>query len=111
MGAIAGYRMVARYPHYFAAFLPISGSCEADINNLTDTAIWAIHGESDGNIPASGARNTIIAVQRAGGNAFLTLLSMGHSGIQNYTFENELQYVDGEYYDPLTWCFRQSREA
>ena len=111
MGAICGYRMIAKHPDYFSAFVPISGYCDADINGLTDTAIWAFHGSEDARISYVDANNAVRKINNAGGNASLyTLQGKGHAYVQDYTFENEFEDSEGEMINPLSWAYKQKRK-
>jgi len=110
MGAIAGYRMLARYPDNYAAFVPISGVHSVSSEIQPGTKIWAFHGENDDRIPLRDADSTIRKVKANGGDANLTVLEdKGHRYVQNYVFENQFEDSDGEMVDVLSWAARQER--
>ena len=67
MGAMATYELCWRYPHLFAAAVPICGG--ADINRLTNAASipWRIyHGDADKVVPVIFSRTAYRALKNAG---------------------------------------------
>lgn len=55
LGAKGIWDYALEYPTLLAGIIPISGNAPIDnICTLTQTAVWAFHGESDGLIPISG---------------------------------------------------------
>jgi predicted peptidase len=49
--------------------MPVCGAGDPNgAANMTDVSIWAFHGENDVNVPVSGSRNIIAAIQKAGGD-------------------------------------------
>ena len=110
-GAITGYRIVSKNPGYFSAFIPISGYCDTDIEGLTETDIWAFHGENDSRIPISDANSAVSKITKAGGTARVEkLVGQGHPYVQDYTFSHEFVDEEGNTISPLQWAMRKTRK-
>ncbi len=68
MGGYGTWDAIARRPDLFAAAAPLSGGGNTALaETYADIPIWAFHGSVDGTVPPSGSRNTITAIQNAGG--------------------------------------------
>ena len=113
MGAIAGYKMIANNPDYFAAFVPISGLCYVGEKvKESNTKIWIFHGAADTNCDFKNAVQTFKYLKSVGADVQMhTYPTAGHAGVQNTTFEQEFETDDGETINPLEWAFKQSLEA
>ena len=73
MGGYGVWRLAAAYPEMFAAAIPICGGGDPlSANQLTKVPIWAFHGEKDMNVPVSGSRDVIDAIEKAGGKPIYT---------------------------------------
>ncbi len=109
MGAIVGYKMIARYPEFFSAFVPISGLCYCrDDIAESDTAIWIFHGSGDSTCEYSNAKHLYEYLDNEGYDIQMhTFSGAGHGGVQNKTFEEEYEDADGEMINPLEWAFKQ----
>ncbi len=108
-GAITGYKMLVDYPDYFSAFLPISGRPTSALG-YTTTKVWGFHGAHDSAVAYDSGRKAIEDLTRAGADATLyTYEKEGHGRVQDYTFQREFQYKDGEMYNPLEWAFQQEK--
>lgn len=67
MGGYATWALLAEYPKMFAAAIPIcGGGNESDAADLTDTPIWAFHGELDRSVKVERSRDMIAAIKKAG---------------------------------------------
>ncbi len=108
MGADTGYKMIARYPDRFTAFVPISGRCDsASQIKESDTPIWIFHGSTDKTRDYNNAVQTYNYLSSEGSNIEMhTFNGAGHSGVQTTTFEHEFEY-NGEMINPLEWAFKQ----
>ena len=112
-GGITTYRLIAAYPGYFAAAIPISG-----FYTVTDafkyTRVWGFNGELDtgGATSNSGHAKKINEINAIGGNAtFYSYKGAGHGYVQDYTYEREFESPDGDVTTPLEWAFRQVRQT
>ena len=120
-GAIGGYKLIARYPDYFSAFIPISGHANRVTKggyddaweSLSEVNIWAFHGALDESVKYSDAQSAIEKLRSMGSeNAELhTFEKWGHGQVQNKTFEEEFSYQGGDPINPLDWAFNQTRNA
>lgn len=120
-GAIGGYRLIARYPDYFSAFIPISGHADRVTEGGLDDAwdsisqvnVWAFHGALDESVKYSAAQSAIEKLRSMGSeNAELyTFEKWGHGEVQNLTFEKEYSYQGGEPINPLDWAFNQTKNG
>ncbi|AOZ88925.1 peptidase [Bacillus xiamenensis] len=72
-GGFGSYQLNITYPRLFAAMIPIAGGADpSKAGILAHKPIWAFHAEDDSIIPVSYARNTIQAIQKAGGHPLYT---------------------------------------
>ncbi|MGS0904100.1 chitobiase/beta-hexosaminidase C-terminal domain-containing protein [Bacillus altitudinis] len=72
-GGFGSYQLNITYPRLFAAMIPIAGGADpSKARILAHKPIWAFHAEDDSIIPISYARNTIQAIQKAGGRPIYT---------------------------------------
>jgi poly(3-hydroxybutyrate) depolymerase len=80
MGGYGTWAMAAAHPERFAAIAPICGGGDpAWAERLRRVPIWAFHGDEDTVIPPDESRKMIAAVERAGGEAKLTIYpQVGH---------------------------------
>ncbi len=73
MGGYGAWRLAAAYPEMFAAAIPICGGGDPLLaQQLTKVPIWAFHGEKDMNVPVSGSRDVIDAIEKVGGKPIYT---------------------------------------
>jgi predicted peptidase len=73
MGGYGAWQFAATYPEMFAAAIPICGGGDPLLaQQLTKVPIWAFHGEKDMNVPVSGSRDVIDAIEKAGGKPIYT---------------------------------------
>ena len=113
-GAITTYRLINKYPNYYAAAIPISGWDKVN-EGVVGTKVWAFHGAKDaphGNCSASGQKSVVKQIQSYGGTATIHIYeNRGHGYTQDDTYSGAT-YVspDGTTVTPLEWAFRQSRE-
>jgi len=67
MGGFGAWAMLAAYPAYFAAAVPICGGGDPDSAPLfRDVPIWAFHGAKDTTVYPSGSRDMVRALRDAG---------------------------------------------
>ncbi len=119
MGGYGTLDAIARRPDLFAAALPLSGGGNLSFaETYSDVPLWAFHGSVDPTVPVSGSRNTISAIEAAGGTQerYTELAGQGHviwSPIYNgNTFTYDTNY-SGTYTtegsgNVYSWMFAQS---
>lgn len=81
LGGHGSWRWAAAHPTRFAAVVPIAGRGDpATACALRNTPVWALHGDDDTIVPASGSSMMIDAIRACGGTkARLTLYpGVGH---------------------------------
>ena len=120
-GAIGGYKLIARYPNYFSAFMPISGHANRITDggyddaweSLSEVNVWAFHGALDDSVKYKDAQTAIEKLRSMGSEdaELYTFEKWGHRHVQDKTFEGEYSYQGGEPINPLDWAFNQIRNA
>jgi predicted peptidase len=119
MGGYGTWDAVARRPDLFAAAVPLSGGGNISAaSDYADVPIWAFHGAVDTTVPPSGSRNTIAAIQNAGGTEerYTELAGQGHNiwapvyNGNTYTYDTNYTgtYATDGSGDMYTWMFSQS---
>ncbi len=81
MGGYGTYDAIARRPDLFAAAAPMSGGGNLGaVDAYKNIPIWDFHGGADPTVPVTGSRNTITAIQNAGGTLerYTELAGQGH---------------------------------
>ncbi|MEG1933841.1 MAG: dienelactone hydrolase family protein [Kiritimatiellia bacterium] len=66
LGAFGTWDAIQRWPHFFAAAVPICGSGslqESAIKNAASTSLWVFHGSADGSVPVNCSRTLVAALQ------------------------------------------------
>lgn len=101
LGGYGAWNFIGKYPNKFAAAIPAAGVGDPDLaSNMVDVPIWAFHGANDRNVPVSGSRNMIKAIQNAGGHPRYTESPDGGHGWK--IVENTPGVLE--------WLFAQKRE-
>lgn len=68
-GGYGTWNFISTRPDLFAAAIPICGGGDPQAaSKAAHVAVWAFHGEKDGNVPVSGSRDMISAIRKAGGD-------------------------------------------
>lgn len=105
MGGFGAWDAAMRRPELWAAVVPIAGCGDPGKGAAlakAGTPVWAIHGADDSAIPASGSRDMVAAIHKAGGTAKLSdLAGVGH------IWENAEKHAPGV----TAWMFAQRRGA
>lgn len=73
MGGYGTWDVVLRYPHMFAAAIPVCGG--GDLTKAAQIAhlpIWAFHGDADPVVPVSASRDMATALEAVDGNILYT---------------------------------------
>lgn len=66
-GGYGAWHFITQRPDLFAAAIPVCGEGEPNLaSQINDVAVWAFHGEKDINVPVSGSREMIAAMEAAG---------------------------------------------
>jgi len=101
MGGYGAWRLALQTPERFAALAPVCGGGIPPLaHKLKGLPIWAFHGAEDTVVPLSESERIVAAVNRAGGNAKLTV----YEGVQHDSWTPA--YNTPELY---TWMFAQRR--
>jgi len=103
MGGFGTWSMIAAYPNFFAAAVPVCGrgdSSKAPLIVKGRVSVWAFHGALDPTVKVSGSRAMIRALKEAGGNPRYT----EYPDVKHSSWE-------GAYSDPklIAWVFSQRR--
>lgn len=101
MGAMATYELSWRYPHLFAAAVPICGG--ADINRLSNAAQipWRIyHGDADPVVPVTFSRTAYKTLKQAGAKIVYREFAGCTHNSWNPAFNDP---------DLFTWLFKQKK--
>ncbi|MBN1895656.1 T9SS type A sorting domain-containing protein [bacterium] len=73
MGGYGTWDLIVRYPHQFAAAIPMSGAGDTTkASVLMHLPVWDFHGEVDSTVPVTGSRDMIAAMVKAGRHAVYT---------------------------------------
>ena len=106
LGGLGTWDAVERWPHYFAAAVPIAGAGDpSKAADLKDLPIWAFHGSADTSVPVTGSRAMIAAIRAAGGNPSYTEFSNQGHGIWGWVYGfNEGPLLVTNFYP---WLFSQ----
>lgn len=102
MGGMAVFDLVARYPDYFAAAVPICGSIAPGRLSKQSPTAWRIfHGGNDKVVPPTGSRQAKVELEKAGTRVeYQEYPKVGH-GVWFKVFDRP---------DFLKWMFNQSLE-
>jgi predicted peptidase len=101
MGGFGTYDAIERYPHLFAAAIPVAGGGDSSLAYLiAHLPIWDFHGAEDAAVNPKYSRDMITAILKAG----------GHPGYTVYPGVGHFSWL-GAYSDPivLNWLFRQHK--
>ena len=119
MGGYGTWDAIARRPGLFAAAVPLSGGGNISVaGTYAGVPIWAFHGALDTTVPTSGSRNTIAAIENAGGTRerYTELSGQGHNiwapiyngGTFSYDTNFTGTYATEGSGDMYSWMFAQS---
>jgi predicted peptidase len=80
-GGAGVYKLGANYRDRFAALMPMCGHAVPElVPRLTKIPVWAFTNSTDPFVPSSNARTMVEKINKAGGNAQLTVFSsFGHN--------------------------------
>ncbi len=101
MGGFGTWGLLAKYPEYFAAAVPICGGGKpATAKSFYKVPIWAFHGDADRVVPVKGTNDMIAALKEAGGKPKVTL----YEGVNHNSWSQT--YANKEMFE---WMFAQKR--
>lgn len=113
MGAFGVWDALERWPDYFAAAVPVSGSADpSKAALLKNIPIWDFHGSKDPTVPVSGSRDIISAIRAVGGHPRYTELSGAPHAIWPYVYSYSWPgKVNGRWTitDLYPWLFAQHK--
>ncbi len=104
MGGYGTWELAMRHPDWFAAAAPICGGGDESKAALLGTLpVWTFHGDKDTVVWTERSERMVAAVNKAGGNARLTLLPGVAHDAWNGAFEPKSGLLD--------WLFAQKKTA
>ena len=109
-GAKTTYQMVNKYPDYYSAAVPISGSMP--ITSNTSTEIWGFGGEWDhGDMSGTARQQGIVSdyVSKGGTGKVQVLEGRGHGYTQDDTYSGKYTSPEGEEMTALEWAYSRSK--
>ncbi len=85
MGGYGTWALLAAYPNFFAAAVPVCGGGDSSKAKLfKHVPIWAFHGQADNTVPIIQTRMMITALKAAGGDPlFKEYPGVGHNSWEN----------------------------
>jgi poly(3-hydroxybutyrate) depolymerase len=93
MGGYGSWSLGYTYPERFAAIAPICGGGRASqAAKLKNVPIWAFHNENDDIVLSSESQDMVDAVNKAGGNAKLTIYPDSGHDAWTQTYKNDQLY-------------------
>lgn len=101
MGGYGTYDAIERYPHLFAAAVPVCGGGDVSKADLiTHIPIWIFHGAEDPAVDPEYSLEMLTALTKAG----------AHPGFTQYPETGHFSWI-GAYADPflMEWMFRQHK--
>jgi predicted peptidase len=102
MGGSGTWEFAAAYPDQFAAIVPICGKGEPDdAGKLKGIPVWAFHGALDKTVRLELSQIMVEAIQKAGGNAKLTIYPNANHNSWTQTYDNPGLYE---------WLLKQRRK-
>jgi len=101
MGGFGTWDLICRFPHRFAAALPICGGGDpGQATKIAHLPIWTFHGELDRTVPPDLTRNMVKALQQENAN-------VRYSELKN-TYHNSWAPAFSDH-QVWSWMFGQSR--
>ncbi len=93
MGGFGTWALIAKYPHVFAAAVPICGGGNPrTAGAIKHIPIWAFHGAKDNVVPVVRSQEMVDAVNKAGGEARLTVYPDAGHNSWSATYDNPEVY-------------------
>lgn len=102
MGGYGSWEMGITYPDFFSAIAPVcGGGFYWRGGNLVNMPVWAFHGDVDTVVPPENSFAMVDSVNRAGGNARLTVFH----NIDHSSWDEAYLHTD-----VINWLISQRRE-
>jgi predicted peptidase len=102
MGGMGTWSLAVTMPDKWAAIVPICGRGDPkQAEKIKDLPTWAFHGDADASVNASGSRDMIAAVKKAGGDPKYT----EYAGVGHNSWDKA--YATDELYD---WLLKQKKK-
>jgi len=81
MGGFGTWNLLAAYPDYFAAGIPIcGGGTPRRAKEFAHVPVWVFHGDADRVVPVSGSKRMVEALKKAGRKPKVTMFeNVGHN--------------------------------
>ena len=93
MGGYGTWTIASSYPQRFAAIAPVCGGGQPYLaRSLKNIPVWAFHGAMDSVVPLQQSQMMVDAVNRAGGNAKLTVYPEADHDSWTATYNNDELY-------------------
>jgi predicted peptidase len=88
LGGYGAWDLIGRYPHLFAAAIPLCGGGDTKrIPSARDVAVWAFHGAKDSTVPVARSREMVDALRTVSSSVKYTEYpNVGHD-VWNYAFK------------------------
>jgi len=102
MGGYGTYDAIERYPHLFAAAVPVCGAADTSkVTSIVHLPIWIVHGAEDPAVNPQFSLDMLNALTNAG----------AHPGFTQYPESGHFSWL-GAYSDALImeWLFRQHKQ-
>ena len=102
MGGFGTFDAIERYPHLFAAAVPVCGGGDVSLAaSIAHIPIWIFHGSEDAAVNPMISSDMLDALLKAG----------AHPGFTQYPEVGHFSWVEA-YSDPLMmeWLFRQRKK-
>ena len=103
MGGFGTWELLARYPEFWAAAVPICGGCKVDtVEKFKQVPIWVFHGAKDPTVKLKASEEMVEALKAAGGKPKFTIYpEEGHASWVSAYNDKEL----------WTWLLAQKKPA
>ncbi len=93
MGGAGAWQLAIEYPQRFAALAPICGWSEPVFaDRLKELPVWAFHGALDTVVPVTESKRMVTAINKAGGQARLTIYPQANHDSWTATYANDELY-------------------
>ena len=107
-GSYGTWDAIERWPHYFAAAVPIAGAGDpSKAAVLKNMPIWAFQGSADSIVPISGSRTMIAAIRAAGGQPKYTEFAGQSHEVWPYVYSLGVSPLNVADFFP--WLFAQHK--
>ena len=109
MGGAGTFALVAEYPDFFAAAVPICGVGDpAKVESMKKVPMWVFHAEDDGVVPVSFSREIVKRLVRSGGYVRYTEYEKGY--MEKLGFDPHASWIPAyEREDLIEWLFQQRK--